>query len=555
VRSPGEVQTSLAWLFEAGHRTGFSGDGLGSPVSFAAWDYCRAANVAGWAFVAYLIDRETAWEVMLRAARLAQSTYGSFQEMGEAYLRGMRVWAGGDDDDRVRTSAEAFAAVLAKPGGPYSLPWTTSLDGVPPPAITQKVEVVEVGGSIAEAVRHVGSGGRVVVGAGHYKESITPPHSVEIVARGDGDVVVEAEGRPAIWAKAEVREGLPRPISVAVRGLTLVAGRSAEGKTLSVPGGFLRLHECIVRATHHGASVREAGTLLLSRTLLDGCGQNGIWSEGGNVAVSGGEIRAPAMHGAYLAKSSWANVFEDTTLRRVGQVGVVAEAEVRIRRCFVEAPGRCGIAVKGPVNVLGSSVKASAGWGVAVEAGGILVLQQSTVEGSTGANVDVKEGVIDARDSAIARGASSGLVLQGQARALLFDTKIEDNAQGNLYAVAGAKLFAARAKVSGDAVGVWLQEATAAFVESDIASAGGQALDVRGTLAPVFAQTRITGGITLDAGTHVCFTPDCTAEGPRALSEGAAVEAIAPPQAQRAIEVTIAAIEGPESPGDDARAN
>jgi hypothetical protein len=73
-------------------------------------------------------------------------------------------------------------------------------------------------------------------------------------------------------------------------------------------------------------------------------------------------------------------------------------------------------------------------------------------------------------------------------------------------------------------------------------------------------QTRIQGGITLDAGTHVCLTPDCltpdcTAEGPRALGEGATVEPIAPPQAERAIERTIAAVEGRQSRVGDPSAN
>src|SRR5580704_8454355 len=157
VRTPGEALDSLTWLFDAGHRTAFAADGLGSAESFAAWDWGRAANVAGWSFVAYLIDRETAWNALVRAATLAQRTYRSFTEMGESYLRGMRVWAGGDGEDRVRKSEEAFAKLQADPNGAYRLPWNTALEGVPAPSIAQKVEEVAPGGSIIDAIRRVGS--------------------------------------------------------------------------------------------------------------------------------------------------------------------------------------------------------------------------------------------------------------------------------------------------------------------------------------------------------------------------------------------------------------
>jgi len=552
IRTRGEALDSLTWLFGAGHRTQFAAGGAGSPESFAAWDWCRAANVAGWSFVAYLVDRETAWDALLRAALHAQSTYTSFAEMGESYLRGMRLWAGSDDDERVRASEESFAQLCASPEGPYRLPWKTALEGAPPPAIAQKVEVVTPGQSIAEAILRVGSGGRVLLAAGHYRESVTPPHSVELAAQGDGEVVLEAQDRPAIVAKAEVREGQPRAISVSVRGITLRSGRSSEGKTLNAtgaPGGYLRLHGCKVSASHNGASVREGGWLLLSRSVVEGCGQSGIWCDGGSVAVVDGELRDLAVHGAYVAKSPQSNVFETSTISRVGQIGLVAEAELRIRKCTIEAPARCGVVVHGPVWLSGSTIARSGGWGVAIENGGNLRLEKSAIEASQGANVDVKEGSLDAREATITGGFSSGLVVQANGRAFLADTRIEGHAQGNVYAVAGARLFAARSSIRGRALGLYLQDAVVAMVETQLESGEAAALDLRGSQVPVFYQCRLAGAVVLHAGTKARFA-ECTTDGEQTLGDGATVEEIDPAEASDTIDRVLAAVHGEDEPAD-----
>jgi hypothetical protein len=551
VRTPGEAKDSLAWLFDEGHRTGFAADGMGSPESFAAWDWCRAANVAGWSFVAYLLDRETAWKAMLRAALEVQRAYGSWKEMGESYLRGMRLWAGRDDDPRVKTSEEAFLQLCADPEGPYRHPWKTPLEGAPPPAISQKVEEVGPGGSIADAVRRVGSGGRVVVAPGTYAESITPPHSVEIHGRGDGEVVLEAVDRPAIWAKSEVRDGHPRAISVALSGITLRAGRSTDGKTLnatSVPGGYLRLHDCRVTASHHGASVREGGVLFLSRTVVEGCGQSGVWCDGGSVAAAASEVRQPAVHGAYVARSPHANVFEDSSVTDAGQVGLFGEAELRVRRCTIEAPRTCGVAAHGPVWMSRSTVARSGGWGVTVDKGGDLRLESTTIEGSANANLDVKEGRLDARGSTLAGGSSSGLIVQGRGRARLVETCIEGHAQGNVYAIRGARLLVVRSTVRGAAVGLYLQDASAAIVDTRVESARAQALDVRGTQAPVLYRSHVVGDITVAEGARARLS-ECELAGDGA-GEGARVEVVPFDEVSEEIDRVAASID--EEPQFDA---
>jgi hypothetical protein len=337
-----------------------------------------------------------------------------------------------------------------------------------------------------------------------------------------------------------------------VRGITLRSGRSSDGKTLnaaSVPGGYLRLHECKASASHHGASVREGGWLLLSRSVVEGCGQSGIWCDGGSVAVVDGELRDLAVHGAYLAKSPHSNVFETSAISRVGQIGLLAEAELRIRKCTVEAPARYGVVVHGPVWLSGSTIARSGGWGVAIENGGNLRLEKSTIEASQGANVDVKDGSLDARDCTITGGFSSGLIVQANGRAFLADTRIEGHAQGNVYAIAGARLVAARSSIRGRALGLYLQDAVVAMVETLLESGEAAALDVRGSQVPVFYQCRLAGALVLDAGTKARFA-ECTTDGERTVGDGATVEEVEPAEASEAIERALAAVQGEDEPAD-----
>jgi uncharacterized protein DUF1266 len=520
VRTTGEARGAIRWLFDEGHRKPYEADGLGSAESFLGWDLCRAANVAGWSFVAYLIDRETAWDALTRAGAVLQGAFSSFAELGQSYLRGLRIWSESPDDPRVKESELALAKLCAREDGPYRVPWTTPLEGAPPPSIEQKEAHVAPGGSIEEAVASVGLGGRVVVSAGSYPGSLTPPHSVEIVAAGDGEVVIEAVDRPAVWAKKNV--------SVSLRGIEIRAGRSSEGKTLnatSVPGGYLRLDGCRVTASHHGASVREEGFLLLSKSVVRGTGQSGVWCDGGSVAAVGSELSDLGVHGAFFAKSPHANVLEETRVERAAQVGLFAEAELRVRRCSIQEPGKYGVAVHGPVWISDSAVRGSAGSGVIVELGGSLRLVDSIVSGSQSANLDVKEGAAYARSSAIAKGATSGVVLQGKARATLIETMIEDNAQGNLYAIPGARLVIATCRVRGDALGLFLQGAQATVVHTAIEAKAAPAIDVRGEPGASFLDCDIQGDLVVRAGSSVRIAA-CRHDRAPTTEEGATVDIV-----------------------------
>jgi Protein of unknown function (DUF1266) len=203
VLTPRDAVASLTWLADGGHRIAYAEREGCSPEAFHGWDFGRMANVAGWAYVACLIDRETAWAWMRRAAHGVKAAFGSFAELGRSYLRGQAVWAGGGGD-RVLGTQRALAELVSREGSPFLLPFLPSIEDVPPPdPEVREVEVAE-GGSIAAAVEQAGPNGRVVLGAGVFRESVRPKHSIEIVGAGRDRTALESAGTPPVFVDPRI---------------------------------------------------------------------------------------------------------------------------------------------------------------------------------------------------------------------------------------------------------------------------------------------------------------------------------------------------------------
>jgi hypothetical protein len=222
-----------------------------------------------------------------------------------------------------------------------------------------------------------------------------------------------------------------------------------------------------------------------------------------------------------------------------------------VRRCAVETPGKLGVVVHAPVWISGSNIARSGGSGILVENGAGLRLEGTTIEASQNASLDEKDGAADVRGCSLLDGATSGLIVQGQGRAFVVESRIEGNAQGNVFAIAGARLFAAQSAIRGDALAVWLQDAEVAVVESRIESATGAALDVRGSVAPVFYQCQLAGGISLGAGTTARFA-ECELTGEQTTAVAARIEISTRADVAHAIDRTLARVQGADEPGSPA---
>jgi tetratricopeptide (TPR) repeat protein len=99
-----------------------------------AWDYGRLAAVAGWSCLAGYIDEAEAWEWSFRAARVVQSTYGSWEEFGRHYLLG-RVFGMGEEGG----ARQACEWLLSSEQSPWrQLAWLTNLDAAAPSPAAQR---------------------------------------------------------------------------------------------------------------------------------------------------------------------------------------------------------------------------------------------------------------------------------------------------------------------------------------------------------------------------------------------------------------------------------
>ncbi|GAB3456331.1 hypothetical protein GCM10027570_37730 [Streptomonospora sediminis] len=92
------------------------------------WDYARAMMLYRWGHLAGWLEADFCWDRMLPLAREIQRAYGSWVEMGEYYLSGRRLWAGGVPGDQDRFE-EAAARLRGSPRSPWNtLAWSHPLE-------------------------------------------------------------------------------------------------------------------------------------------------------------------------------------------------------------------------------------------------------------------------------------------------------------------------------------------------------------------------------------------------------------------------------------------
>jgi hypothetical protein len=82
------------------------------------WNYPRAVNLARWGYAVGYLQEDEAWRIILPAAQRLQQTFGSWQEMGQAYLDARQKWFANRLDDRRRTDY-AYRALLFNASGPW----------------------------------------------------------------------------------------------------------------------------------------------------------------------------------------------------------------------------------------------------------------------------------------------------------------------------------------------------------------------------------------------------------------------------------------------------
>jgi nitrous oxidase accessory protein NosD len=460
----------LTWLCDEGHRGSYEARGAGPAQAFVGWDACRAAHVAGWAYVAYLLDKPTAWKWMLRASEMLRGAYRSWAEVGQSYVRGLDVWSDGDRE-MVDPTAQAVAWLSSDPSSPWvALPWGMDLSAatVPPDPWAQEVRVGPHGPArtIGDGVRMAGPGGRVIVSAGQYRETVQPEHPVEIVA--DGQVLLEGAGEPCVRVTDER--------TVVLRGLTLRADRTPKGNTLNAVHsvrGFPRLESCDVSATNDGVQLRDWAICHVVDSRIHGCGQMGLNALGGHFVVVRTEI-AQAAKDAVRLKAKGPSTLEQCRIVGAGEAGIAVHDDVAATVRDVELVG-CGapaaIVGAGSSSLTLERVKVTEGRGGGVffqdTSGGSL--EDVTVTGTTLAALDVGTSeVVVVDDLKLARNQSSGILVRAQGRLLLQGSNLDASQEGHVWIMTGGRAAFTKCRVAGGKLGLWVQGGATAHVHRTV---------------------------------------------------------------------------------------
>lgn len=96
--------------------------------SISAWDYSRYVSLCGWGYVAGYITEDEAWRRIMPAAKLMQTTFTSWDELGENYIVGREFWSLEQTNANGARMRSSFQSLLTDPRSPWvRLPWDLDL--------------------------------------------------------------------------------------------------------------------------------------------------------------------------------------------------------------------------------------------------------------------------------------------------------------------------------------------------------------------------------------------------------------------------------------------
>ena len=100
------------------------------PEYIAAWDLCRANQLYANYYIAGYMSYGEAMDASLENSLILQETYGSWEEMMDAYILGYQFWQGESsemEDSHTHERYHYYEMLRDMPNGPYSLEWDMDL--------------------------------------------------------------------------------------------------------------------------------------------------------------------------------------------------------------------------------------------------------------------------------------------------------------------------------------------------------------------------------------------------------------------------------------------
>lgn len=96
--------------------------------SLFGWDYNRYICLCRWGYLAGYLSEEEAWGKIMPVARLLQSKFDSWQDLGQNYLIGRHFWSYEEATKWGYEFEDAFLRLLDMPSSPWNkLPWDMDL--------------------------------------------------------------------------------------------------------------------------------------------------------------------------------------------------------------------------------------------------------------------------------------------------------------------------------------------------------------------------------------------------------------------------------------------
>ena len=124
LKSQADENPSLAYAIEVvqGHSAR-----LGSR-SISGWDYARYVFLCRRGYLVGYLTQDEAWRRIMPAARVMQSTFGSWRDLGDNYLLGRRFWSEQATKDSGSQMRQAESRLLSGSHSPWvQLPWRLNL--------------------------------------------------------------------------------------------------------------------------------------------------------------------------------------------------------------------------------------------------------------------------------------------------------------------------------------------------------------------------------------------------------------------------------------------
>jgi parallel beta-helix repeat protein len=352
--------------------------------------------------------------------------------------------------------------------------------------------------TITEALQRAGTGVRVLVRPGVYKESLKIMKKVEIVGDGpDGEVVLECEDGNCVLMAADMAR---------IRGLTLRGAAARSGReryAVHVPRGQLILEDCQVSSDSLAclASTAAGAMLLLRRCQVKGGASAGVLAvDRGEAVLEDCEVAEHALAGVEARRGG--NVtLRHSRLSACGQAGVLVhdQGKATLEGCDVFSNTQAGVEVRdgAEATLRRCKIRHNQGPGVRVHADGKAALEECDLSENVLANLEVRHGGNPTlRRCKLRQGKQAGALFGRDAQGTLEDCQLEGNVNAAVEIKEGANptLRRCTTRQCGLVAVAVRDNARGLFEECDLAEAGLAVVELRQGVAPILRRCKVHDG-------------------------------------------------------------